>query len=151
MTLRILGQIGDTTDDLNSADLLYGYASFTANATASLLLTVPAGRTWEGSFFASVSAAEAAAGTALAEASVTFATAGIGVVPAAGTYWGIPCLAAQNASGGTVGTDDANSDTIEIPGITAPPGNSVTVTVTVTISGTAGRVDASAVGGLIPQ
>lgn len=131
-----------------AADVLVGHLAHTATTAAAALVTIPAGRTWVGELVIAcdlaVSAASAVSGNALG----VVATAGAGVVPAAGTVATCEARAGANAATGTVGTQGANS--IRLPLIVvAPAGNSVDLTLATTINATAGRVAAMASGRLL--
>ena len=133
-----------------AADILAGRQAFTATTAATTLITVPAGRTWVGevgaSCASSVAAANATAGQALAEIS----TAGTGVTPAAGVYFGVDALQGANSATGTVGGGAANFGSMPLV-VIAPVGNGVTVQAACTIAGTGGRVAAYASGALVAQ
>lgn len=133
-----------------AADILNGYLNFTSTTGATTLLTVPAGRTWIGHIGASVACRLSAASTANGRATATFTTAGTGVTPAAGTVLVIDSMAGTNAATGTVGTQGSNFGRIPFA-IVAPAGNSVTIAVAATATGTGPTVDAYASGALVAQ
>lgn len=127
------------------ADIIVGFLSHTASAGPSTLLTVPAGRTWIGTLAVAVAVDNAGANAVEGRARAVIATAGTGVVPAAGTIFACEAKAGANVLGGTVGSQGNNK--LEVRAVVqAPAGNAVTLTLTSTIAGTAGVVDASAIG-----
>lgn len=131
-------------------DILMGRLTFTATTAATTLITVPAGRTWVGHVGASVACALTAAVTNAGRASAVISTAGTGVTPAAGDVFGVDALSGANAATGVVGNGSANSGSMPLT-VAAPAGNSVTVQVACTCTGTTSRVDAYASGQLVPQ
>ena len=130
-----------------TTDILVGYQTFTSTTGATTLITVPAGRTWVGTLSANCACQEVAAGTAAAQARCVFSTSGATVTPAAGSYFAVEAKAGANAASGLVGTQAANFGSTPFT-VTAPVGNTALIQVTVTIAGTAGVVDASAIGNL---
>lgn len=88
-------------------------------------------------------AASAVTGTATG----IVATAGTGVVPAAGVYYRADALAGANAAGGTVGSDATATVTGPLT-VVAPAGNSVQITAQANIVNAPGQVTVSAVGQL---
>lgn len=127
------------------ATVLAGYQSFTATTAATTIVTIPAGKTWQGTVSVSAACGEAAAGTVAPNALGVISVAGTGVVPAAGNYFAVQATAGANAATGTVGDGASNFGSLPMI-VVAPVGNSVTIQVTTTIAGTAGRIDASAFG-----
>lgn len=122
------------------ADLLSGGASVANSTTQTTIITVPAGRTWRGSISVSLNN--------IGGANSTFNTAvittlGAGAFPAAGTN--IMTLA-SNAKGQTGGDV---SRTINDIHVIAPGGNSVTITVQLSLAVATLRVDANANGVLL--
>lgn len=91
-------------------------------ATATTLITIPAGRTWQGSVAAEASATAAAA-------SAVISTAGTGVVPAAGN------LLVVDALGAAGGLGDSNANNMANVYVSAPAGNAVTLTATIVGTG----------------
>lgn len=129
-----------------ATDILYGYASATADVASTALVTVSAGRTWVGEVCASVHLTKAAAAATGGEIIATFLTAGTGVVPAAGTYFGVNAGAGANAATGTVGTQGGDSNCSKWT-VVAPAGNTVTVNYAVDCNNhTTCRADVSANG-----
>lgn len=106
----------------NSGQILAGSATAANTAAAQTILTVPAGRTWNGSLTLTL-ANQAAAGS-LVTASIN--GAGTGVVPAAA----VNLLSVIAGTVGTIGGDGTNSNTTGDITVTAPVGNAVTLTVT---------------------
>lgn len=132
-----------------AADVVAGRQASTATTAATTLVTVPAGRTWVGEVGASVSVSVAAAAATAGRASAEISTAGAGATPAAGVYLGVDALTGANATTGTVGTQAANYACAPWT-VVAPAGNAVTIQVATTHTGTTSRVDAYAVGALVP-
>jgi hypothetical protein len=139
--------IPTTVGTIMAANILDGVQTFTATTAATTIITVPATRTWIGNILVSCAVANAAANAVAAEARGTVSVAGAGATPAAGTLFEVECLAGANAATGTVGDQAANSATIRAV-IIAPGGNAVTVQLASTVTGTSGRVSASAIGEL---
>lgn len=131
-----------------AADILAGHQSFTATTAATTLITIPAGRTWAGTIGASVDCAVAAASATAGQAAATFTTAGVGVTPAAGTYFVVEARAGANAATGTGGSQAANFGSTPFT-VVAPAGNSVTIQVASTNAGTNSLVEAFASGQLV--
>lgn len=125
--------------------VLAGYQSFTATTAATTLVTIPAGKTWTGTVAVSAACAETAAATVVPNALGVISVAGAGATPAAGNYFGVQATSGANATTGTVGSGGSNFGSLPMI-VVAPAGNAVTIQVTVTVAGTAGRVDASAFG-----
>lgn len=130
-----------------AVNVLAGRQTFAATTAATTLLTVPAGRTWCGTIGASVSCRNTAAATVAGQAKAEFTTVGTGVTPAAGTYLVVDAQAGGNAATGTVGSQAANFGSTPFT-VVAPAGNSVTVAVASTNTGTAALVEAFAAGSL---
>ena len=137
-----------TAGATTAANILHGYLNFTSTTGATTLITVPAGRTWVGHIGASVACRLTAASAANGRATATFTTAGTGVTPAAGTVLVIDSMAGTNAATGVTGTQDSNFGSIPFT-IVAPAGNSVTIAVAATATGTGPTVDAYASGALV--
>jgi len=133
-----------------AADILNGYLNFSSTTGATTLITVPAGRTWVGHIGASVACRLTAASTANGRATATFTTAGTGVTPAAGTVLVIDSMAGTNAATGTVGSQGGNFGRVPFT-VIAPGGNSVTIAVAATATGSGATVDAYASGSLVAQ
>lgn len=131
-----------------ASDILDGRQAFTATTAATTLITVPAGRTWSGRIGASVSCTNSAAVGVLAHASAKFSTAGGGVTPAAGIYFGVDALAGANVAAGLSGTQGSNFGSAPLV-VVAPVGNAVTIQVASTNVGTTSNVDAFASGQLL--
>ena len=127
------------------ADINVGYLSHTSTTGATTLLTVPAGRTWAGTVTIVAAVAKDAAATTTAQARAVIATAGTGVVPAAGTILACEAKAGANAVGGVTGSQGGNSIAARVV-VRAPVGNAVTLTLVSTVAGTAGVLDVSAIG-----
>lgn len=130
-----------------SADVLVGYLSHTATTGAATLITVPAGRTWVGMIAIACAVDNAGANAVEGRARAVIATAGTGVVPAAGTLLAVEAKAGANVAAGTVGTQGSASVSVRVL-VQAPAGNTVTLTLASTIAGTAGVCDVSAIGEL---
>jgi len=105
----------------SAANILSGSATAANTAGAQTIITIPATRTWVGTV--NVCMTNQAATGSLVTASV--ATAGTGVTPAAGTV-----VAVQAGSVGTVAGDATNTALSGQLYVTAPGGNSVTLTLT---------------------
>jgi hypothetical protein len=128
-----------------AGDVLSGFQTFAATTAATTLVTVPAGRTWVGWITLQCAAQEAAAGAVAALATGVISVAGAGVTPAAGNYLRCDALVGANVAAGLTGSDASGSNGSPFT-VVAPVGNSVTIQVTATIAGTAGQVNASALG-----
>jgi hypothetical protein len=128
-----------------AATVLAGYQSFTNTTAATTLVTIPAGKTWQGTVAVSAACAEAAAGTGQPQALGVISVAGAGATPAAGNYFAVQAMCGANAATGATGDGDSNFGSIPMI-VVAPAGNSVTIQVTTTTAGTAARIDASAIG-----
>lgn len=128
-----------------AANILDGRQAFTATTGATTLITVPAGRVWVGVIGANCAAQVAAASATAGEATAIFTTTGVGVTPAAGTVFGVHCLVAANVAAGLVGTDGSEASSTPFV-IIAPVGNTVTIAVASTNTGTSSVVDAWAIG-----
>lgn len=128
-----------------AANLVSGYLNFTSTTAATTLITVPAGKTWQGTAGASCDVAQAAATATAGVARAVFTTVGAGATPAAGTIFAVEARAGANAATGTVGSQAANSAALPMT-IVAPSGNAVTVAVASTCAGTNTSVDAWASG-----
>lgn len=127
------------------ANILTGYQTLAASGGPTTIITIPAGRTWQGVIGVSCSCAEDAAGAVRAQALGVIAFAGAGATPAAGNYMAVQAICGANAATGLVGDDATNQQVLPFT-IAAPAANAVTVTITATIAGSVGRVDATAVG-----
>lgn len=145
---------GDGTATLNvaggtpaAANVLTGSLSHAVTTGAATIITVPAGRTWVGTVGISCSVSVTAAATTQGLARGVVAVAGAGVTPSAGTVLAVDAKAAANAATGTVGSQGGNALAMPLT-VIAPIGNSVTVTLASTITGTVGQVDAYASGAL---
>lgn len=129
---------GEYTDP---GQILDGSVTVTSSAAATLLLTIPAGRTWVGGIALSVSATAATAGLYKA----TINTSGAGAVPASA----VNILTAHMSLVGTTPAGLATfSDYIGDVVVSAPAANAVTLTVT-NSTATAMTSDANAVGVLL--
>lgn len=131
-----------------AAQVLDGFASFAATTVATTLLTIPAGRTWVGTVGGSVAVSVAAAAATAGKARAVFSTAGAAAVPAAGTILALEAQAGANAATGTAGSGGNSAQTVPVT-VIAPAANAVQLQVTTTITGTAGVVDAYALGALL--
>jgi hypothetical protein len=139
--------VGKIEGPTAAADILSGFQTFAATTAATTLITIPAGRTWVGTISVSVACQNAAANAATAQATGVVTTAGAGVTPAAGSYFRCDALAGANVAAGLVG--DSGDNFLSSPfTVAAPVGNSVTVQVAATVSGSSGQVSASAIGAL---
>lgn len=128
-----------------AAAVLTGYQTFAATAGATTVVTVPAGDTWVGTVSLSCACVEAAAGAVQASALGVVSVAGAGATPPAGNLFAVQAVAGANAATGLTGTSDSTFGSIPLV-VVAPAANAVTVQVTVTITGTSGRVDCTAAG-----
>lgn len=129
-----------------AADIVTGYLQHTSTTGAATVLTVAAGRTWVGVVTVSVAASKAAAATGNGLVSALIATAGTNVSPAAATVLAVSARIGANAATGTTGTSGSNSLAMKMT-ITAPAGNSVTLSLASTLTSTTeGAVDASCFG-----
>ena len=129
-------------------DIIAGKLSTVATTAATTVITIPAGRTWQGSLGASVSVANNAATLTAGQASATFSLAGTGVLPAAGNYFSINALVGAALGTSTIGESSNNFGSIPLT-VTAPVGNSVTIQVATINTGTTSLVDAFATGVLL--
>lgn len=136
VTANGLNNRGEYTDP---GQILVGAATATNVGTAQTLLTIPAGRTWVGSLAISGTNTAAAGATAIA----TIATAGSGVIPAAGALLKVHC----STVGTTAGLAAANNNISDVV-VVAPAANSVTLTLT-NSTATTFTSDATAVGVLL--
>lgn len=143
----VVGTVAVSSATPTAANILNGYLNFTNSTAATTIITIPAGRTWIGEIGASCSAGEVAAGTAIPSARAVFTTAGTGVTPAAGTVFVVDARSGANAATGTASSGAQNFGKARLV-VVAPAGNSVTVQVTSTNSGTSSEVDAYAIGEL---
>src|SRR5690348_5179073 len=126
-----------------ATDILAGYVQHTSTTADATVITVPAGRTFVGRVAVSVAASKAAAATGNGLVSALIKTAGTNVVPAAGTYFAVSARIGANAATGVVGTQGSNFGSMPIT-VVAPAGNSVTVTLSSTLTSTTeGAVDCS--------
>jgi hypothetical protein len=123
----------------NPGQILANAVSATNTAAAQTLLTVPAGRTWLGSLALAATNTAAAGATGIS----TIATAGTGVVPAAGPLLKVHC-STVGTTAGLASQNNAISDVL----VVAPAGNAVTLTLT-NSTATTYTSDATAVGVLI--
>ena len=124
-----------------AADILVGRAT----ADAATIITIPAGRTWQGSITLSGGLSSAAAAAA-ASATPTVSVAGTGVVPAAGILVGLSLRTGGGVATGTVGTNSQGVVCVPAVTVVAPAGNAVTVTLQ---TGGATLAAASAIGLLL--
>lgn len=131
-----------------AADVLVGALAHEATTAATDIIVIPAGRTWQGEVTLSCDVAVVAGSAAVGRALGEVLTAGVGVTPAAGAVLRCEARAGANAATGTVGSSGANSSRISLT-VKAPAGNAVQLQLVSTISGTNGRVDASASGKLL--
>lgn len=106
----------------SAANILSGSATAANTAAAQTLLTVPAGRTWEGTI--TVSLTNQATTGSLVNAQIK--TAGTNVTPAAGSV----LLTVQAGTVGTVTSDASNFGATGDIYVQAPAGNAVTLTLT---------------------
>jgi len=104
------------------SNILAGSATAANTASAQTILTVPAGRIWQGDL--SISLTNQATSGSLVSASIN--TAGTGAIPAPA----VNLLTVQAGSVGTVTSDTSNSTTISDVYVAAPAGNAVTLTLT---------------------
>lgn len=128
-----------------AVNVLAGRQVFAASTATTTLITVPAGRVWQGTVGASVSCSVAAASAVAGQARALFSTAGAGVSPVAGVYFGVDAQAGANAASGTTGSQAANFGFMALT-VVAPAQNAVTVQVASTNAGTSSLVDAFASG-----
>lgn len=145
ITVKGSGTFNTTVAAPTTANILNGYQTFTATTGATTLLTIPQTRTWVGTIGAACAAQVAAAATTAGQARAVFATAGTGVPPAAGTLFAVEAKAGANAVAGLVGSQDSTSASVNVV-VAAPAGNSVTITVVSTNTGTASICDTWASG-----
>ena len=131
-----------------AADILSGRQAFTATTAATTLVTIPAGRTWSGQIGASVTCSVAAGTTVPGQASAQISVAGTGSTPIAGIYLGVDTRVGAGLATSVNGAQSANFASAPII-IAAPAGNSVTVQVASTNTGTAALVDTFALGRLL--
>jgi hypothetical protein len=124
----------------NSGQILAGSATASNTVAAQTIITIPAGRTWNGSLAMGASNT-ATAGTI---ATATINPAGTGVVPAAA----VNLLKVHCSTVGTVASNASANNAIGDITVTAPPGNSVTLTLT-NSTATTFASDATASGVLI--
>ena len=142
----VSGSVAATTPVPAAAEVIAGHLAHTATTAAATIITVAAGKTWMGTVSICCDSSTAAATATAGQALGIVATAGTGVTPSAGTYLSCEARNGANAATGTVGSQGANSVTIQDFVIIAPVGNAVTLTGDSTIAGTAGRVSYSANG-----
>lgn len=131
-----------------STDIVSGRLALAATTAATTLVTIPAGRTWQGTIGASVSVNNAAATTTAGQASAKFSVAGTGVKPAAGIYFAVDTQVGAALATSVLGEQSSNFGSAQMF-VTAPAGNSVTIQVASTNSGTSALVDAFAIGILL--
>lgn len=110
-----------------ASDIVAGSIEVASGAGPTTIITISAGRTWVGTVCATITNSKAAAATGNGQSKATVATAGTGVVPAAGTYFEVNAFSGANAATGTAGTQAANFGCIPMT-VVAPAGNSVTLT-----------------------
>lgn len=127
-----------------AANILIGFINTTASGGPTTVITIPAGRTWVGSVTVQCVCYNAAAVTSAAVATGVVTTAGTGVVPAAASYLRCDAVVGADAVGGLDGDQSEAFNTAEMY-VVAPAGNSVTVAITSTVTGT-GRVNCTASG-----
>jgi hypothetical protein len=130
-----------------AANILNGFVNLVASNGGTTLLTVPAGRTWQGQLGMVCAIANAAAASTAGRARGVISTAGTGVIPTAGTVLAVDAKAGANAATGTVGSQGQSSTVINAT-IVAPVGNAVTLVLVTTVAGTVGSIDAFAIGAL---
>ena len=130
-----------------AANVLDGRQTFTTTTAATTLVTVPQGRTWVGKVGASCSVAVTAAAATAGQSNAVFSIAGAGATPS-GNIFGVDAKAGTNGATGTVGSQGSNFGATDLV-VVAPAGNSVTIQVTTTMSGSQVFVDAFAIGQLI--
>lgn len=131
-----------------AANILNGRQAFTATTAATTLVTVPAGRTWVGRIGASVACTTGPTATTAGQASAVFSVAGAGATPT-GNQFAVDAMTAGNQATGGPGTANSNFGQALLT-VIAPAGNTVTIQVTTTVTGTGGRIDAHASGELLP-
>jgi hypothetical protein len=128
-----------------AANILAGQAAVTATQAAATFLTIPQGRTWQGTITMNCSVANAAAGTALSLAEGVVSISGAGATPAAGPLMQVDALAAPNAVAGLSGTQGNNAETVAVT--IAAGGAPALLQLAATVSGTTtGRVNVTAAG-----
>jgi len=147
MSLSVgVAQLGDSAHSsqaggyTNPTQILAGSAAAIGTVTPQTIITIPAGQTWSGSISATMTN-NATSGTTI-EAQIN--TAGTGVIPSSS----VNLLTVMAATVGTVASDTTNSGIISDVVVAAPPGNSVTITLTNSTS-TTNRSYANACGVLI--
>jgi hypothetical protein len=129
-----------------TADIIVGQLSHTTTTGATTLLTIAAGKTWQGVITVCAAGSKAAATTGSGEVKATIATAGTNVTPAAGTVMIVRAQMGANAATGVTGTQGNSTVTMPIT-VNAPVGNSVTLTLQTDLTAvTVGTVDATASG-----
>lgn len=139
---------GSAGSGVAAANVLDGFQAVTGTTGATTLITVPAGRTWQGVIGANVTAQVVAAGTVVGQATCVFSTAGAGVTPPAGNLLQVEAFAAAGAAGGTTGSSASSSLAVPCT-IVAPIGNAVQLQTTVTTSAAGGHSNAFAIGALL--
>lgn len=128
-----------------AASILAGSQSYTATQVATTIITIPAGNTWVGKVSISASVANTAGtGTTAGQALGVVTTVGAGTTPAAGQQFDCEARAGANAATGTVGSQGANSCTIDL--IVSCASGTCTLAGASTQAGTASRVSFSAAG-----
>ena len=131
-----------------ASEIISGRQAFTATTAATTLITIPAGRTWSGQIGASVTCSVAAGTTIPGQASAQISVSGTGAVPIAGIYLGVDTRVGSGLATSVNGAQSANFASAPII-ICAPAGNTVTVQVASTNTGTVALVDAFALGKLL--
>lgn len=135
-----------TVGAIPAAGVLVGQLTHTTTTGAATLLTVPAGKTWEGTVAVSATGSKAAAATGNGEVAGVIATAGTGVVPTAGTVFAVRAYIGAGAVGGLAGAQGSQFGSVPLT-VVAPAGNTVTLTLASTLGNvTDGSVDATASG-----
>lgn len=145
-SVSVTGSVSTTGAIPAAADVIVGHLAHTATTAAADFLTVAAGETWRGCVTITCDVGIAAASTTAGQALGVVTTAGTGVTPSASTVLSCEARCGANAATGTVGSQAANSVTINDFVLIAPVGNAVTLQGATTIAGTAGRVSYSANG-----
>lgn len=128
-----------------AADILDARSHQVAAGTATVL-TVPAGRTWVGTVNITVSAGNEPV-TATGSVIATLQTAGAGVTPTAGSYFGTSVVLPGTVAGALSGVTGDNSAATTFT-VVAPAANAVTLAINTTVTGTVSELDivCSAVG-----
>lgn len=136
---------GQITPIPMGAQVLDGEASVAATQVATTFLTVPAGRVWSGEIALQCAAQEAAAGVVAAQATGIISVAN--ATAPTGTVLRCDALVGANAATGLTGSDGSASNAS--PLIVVAGNQPALVQLATTVAGTAGEVNASAVGILL--